>query len=102
MQPMAQRVADHQRLSPFVVSSNRDVTRARVARWAEGFVAQQARVVGDNGFVKDGVDSPRCGPAVLRCVGQGGHCQIGIRRAAVTDWACAAMDWRLLSARRLG
>src|ERR1044071_5557273 len=98
MQPMAERLrGDHQQLQQFVSTSTWDhvEVRRRLARWAAGFVNPNALVIDDTGFPKDGKDSP--GVAWMYCgaLGKTGNCQIGVSVHAVTDWASAAIDWRL-------
>ena len=98
MQPMAERLGvDHQQLQQFVTSSTWDYAqvRARVARWAERFIRPQAYVVDDSGFPKDGVDSPGVARMYCGALGKTGNCQIGVSVHAVTDWASAALNWRL-------
>ena len=98
MQPMAARLGvDHQRLQQFVTSSTWDhvEVRRRVAVWAEGFVGPDAYVVDDSGFPKDGADSPGVARMYSGTLGKVGNCQIGVSLHAVTDWASAAINWRL-------
>jgi SRSO17 transposase len=98
MQPMAGRLGvDHQQLQQFVTSSTWDYgeVRGRVARWAEGFIAPAAYVVDDSGFPKDGADSPGVARQYCGALGKTGNCQVGVSVHVVTDWASAAIDWRL-------
>lgn len=98
MQPMAARLGvDHQQLQQFVTSSTWDYAeaRARLARWAETFIAPRAYVVDDTGFPKDGAGSPGVARMYSGSLGKVGNCQIGVSVHAVTDWASAAIDWRL-------
>jgi SRSO17 transposase len=98
MQPMAARLGvDHQQLQQFVTSSRWDYAevRKRVARWAEAFIDPRAYVIDDTGFPKDGLDSPGVARMYSGSVGKVGNCQIGVGVHAVTDWASAAIDWRL-------
>jgi SRSO17 transposase len=98
MQPMAARLGvDHQQLQQFVTSSTWDhgEVRRRVARWAEEFIDPRAYVIDDTGFPKDGVDSPGVARMYSGSLGKVGNCQIGVSVHAVTDWASAAIDWRL-------
>lgn len=98
MQPMAVRLGvDHQQLQQFVTSSTWDYTqvRGRLARWAETFIAPRAFVVDDTGFPKDGLDSPGVARMYSGALGKVGNCQVGVSVHAVTDWASAAIDWRL-------
>ena len=98
MQPMADRLGvDHQALQQFVTSSTWDYAevRRRLARWAEGFIAPEAYVVDDSGFPKDGMDSPGVARQYCGALGKTGNCQVGVSVHAVTDWASAALDWRL-------
>ena len=98
MQPMAGRLGvDHQQLQQFVTSSTWEYAgvRWRVARWAEDFIAPQAYVIDDTGFPKDGADSPGVARMYSGTLGKTGNCQIGVSVHAVTDWASAAVDWRL-------
>ena len=98
MQPMAARLGvDHQQLQQFVTSSTWDYAevRGRLARWAAEFIAPRAYVVDDTGFPKDGVDSPGVARMYSGSLGKVGNCQIGVSVHAVTDWASAAIDWRL-------
>src|SRR5882762_7229457 len=98
MQPMAARLGvDHQQLQQFVTSSTWDYVdvRKRVARWAEEFIDPSAYVIDDTGFPKDGPDSPGVARMYSGTLGKVGNCQIGVSVDAVTDWASAAIDWRL-------
>jgi SRSO17 transposase len=98
MQPMAARLGvDHQQLQQFVTSSTWDYgeVRGRVARWAQEFLDPRAYVVDDTGFPKDGADSPGVARMYSGSLGKVGNCQIGVSVHAVTDWASAAIDWRL-------
>jgi SRSO17 transposase len=98
MQPMAARLGvDHQRLQQFVTSSTWDhvEVRKRLARWADEFIQPEAYVIDDSGFPKDGVDSPGVARMYSGTLGKVGNCQIGVSVHAVTDWASAAIDWRL-------
>src|SRR4051794_1153457 len=98
MQPMAARLGvDHQQLQQFVTSSTWDHVgvRKRIARWAEEFISPRAFVVDDTGFPKDGADSPGVARMYSGSLGKVGNCQIGVSVHAVTDWASAAIDWRL-------
>jgi SRSO17 transposase len=101
MAPMAGRLGvDHQQLQQFVTSSTWDYAgvRRRVARWAEEFVAPAAYVVDDTGFPKDGADSPGVARMYSGTLGKTGNCQVGVSVHAVSDWASAAIDWRLFLA----
>jgi SRSO17 transposase len=98
MQPMAARLGvDHQQLQQFVTSSTWDHVEVgkRLARWAEGFITPQAYVVDDSGFPKDGRDSPGVARMYSGTLGKVANCQIGVSVHAVTDWASAAINWRL-------
>jgi SRSO17 transposase len=98
MQPMAARLGvDHQQLQQFVSSSTWDYgqVRRQVARWAQTFIAPRAYVVDDTGYPKDGVHSPGVARMYSGSLGKVGNCQIGVSVHAVTDWASAAIDWRL-------
>jgi len=98
MQPMAARLGvDHQQLQQFVTSSTWDYAevRGRLARWAQELLDPGAFVVDDTGFPKDGVDSPGVARMYSGSLGKVGNCQIGVSVHAVTDWASAAIDWRL-------
>lgn len=98
MQPMATRLGvDHQRLQQFVSSSTWDhvEVRKRVARWAESFIDPCAFVIDDTGFPKGGPHSPGVARMYSGSLGKVGNCQIGVSVHAVTDWASAAIDWRL-------
>jgi SRSO17 transposase len=98
MQPMAARLGvDHQQLQQFVTSSTWDhvEVQRRIARWAESFVGPDAYVIDDSGFPKDGVDSPGVARMYSGTLGKVGNCQIGVSVHAVTDWASAAINWRL-------
>jgi SRSO17 transposase len=98
MQPMADRLGvDHQQLQQFVTSSTWDYAqvRGRLARWAETFVLPRAYVVDDTGYPKDGVASPGVARMYSGSLGKVVNCQIGVSVHAVTDWASAAIDWRL-------
>src|SRR3954468_826474 len=98
MQPMAARLGvDHQQLQQFVTSSTWDHVgvRKRIARWADEFIDPDAYVIDDTGFPKDGADSPGVARKYAGTRGKVGNCQIGVSVHAVTDWASAAIDWRL-------
>jgi len=98
MVPMAARLGvDHQQLQQFVTSSTWDCTRVRrrLAGWAAGFLDPDAWVVDDTGFPKDGPASPGVARMYSGTLGKVGLCQIGVSVHAVTDWASAAVDWRL-------
>src|SRR4051794_29246398 len=98
MQPMAARLGvDHQQLQQFVTSSTWDHAgvRRRIARWADEFLDPDAYVIDDTGFPKDGADSPGVAQMYSGTLGKVGNCQIGVSVHAVTDWASAAIDWRL-------
>jgi SRSO17 transposase len=98
MQPMAARLGvDHQQLQQFVTSSTWDYSevRRRLARWAQQFIDPRAFVIDDTGFPKDGLDSPGVARMYSGSLGKVGNCQIGVSVHAVTDWASAAIDWRL-------
>lgn len=98
MQPMAARLrVDHQQLQQFVSTSTWDhvEVRRRLAGWAREFVDPDALVVDDTGFPKDGKDSPGVARMYCGALGKTGNCQIGVSVHAVTDWASAAIDWRL-------
>jgi SRSO17 transposase len=98
MQPMAARLGvDHQQLQQFVTSSTWDYAqvRGRVARWADEFIDPRAFVVDDTGFPKDGLGSPGVARMYSGSLGKVGNCQIGVSVHAVTDWASAAINWRL-------
>jgi len=98
MQPMAERLGiDHQQLQQFVSTSTWDhvEVRRRLAVWAGEFVDPDALVIDDTGFPKDGKDSPGVARMYCGALGKTGNCQIGMSVHAVTDWASAAIDWRL-------
>jgi SRSO17 transposase len=98
MQPMATRLGvDHQQLQQFITSSTWDHVgvRKRIARWADEFIDPDAYVIDDTGFPKDGADSPGVAWMYSGTLGKVGNCQIGVSVHAVTDWASAAIDWRL-------
>jgi SRSO17 transposase len=98
MQPMAARLGvDHQQLQQFVTSSTWDhvEVRRRLARWAVEFVDPQVLIVDDTGFGKDGTSSPGVARMYCGALGKTGNCQIGVSVHAATDWASAALNWRL-------
>lgn len=98
MQPMAARLGvDHQQLQQFVSSSTWDhvEVRKRLARWAGEYIDPAAYVIDDSGFPKDGSDSPGVARMYSGTLGKVGNCQIGVSVHAVTDWASAAINWRL-------
>ncbi|WP_373420612.1 IS701 family transposase [Frankia casuarinae] len=101
VQPMAERLGvDHQQLQQlqqFLRNSTWDYAevRARLAGWAVGFVRPEALVIDDTGFVKDGAASPGVARMYSGTLGKVGNCQIGVSVHAATDWASAALDWRL-------
>jgi hypothetical protein len=66
-----------------------------MAVWAQEFVDPDALVIDDTGFPKDGKDSPGVARMYCGALGKTGNCQIGVSVHAVTDWASAAIDWRL-------
>ncbi|WP_442973741.1 IS701 family transposase [Saccharothrix sp. NRRL B-16314] len=98
MQPMAERLGvDHQQLQQFVTTSTWDHTevRRRLAVWARDFVDPDALVVDDTGFPKDGYSSPGVARMYCGALGKRANCQVGVSVHAATDWASAALDWRL-------
>ncbi|MBB4685542.1 SRSO17 transposase [Amycolatopsis jiangsuensis] len=98
MQPMAQRLeVDHQQLQQFVTTSTWEhvEVRRRLTGWAGEFIAPDALVIDDTGFPKDGKDSPGVARMYCGALGKTGNCQVGVSVHAVTDWASAAIDWRL-------
>jgi SRSO17 transposase len=102
MQPMAARLGvDHQQLQQFVTSSTwgHVEVRRRLAMWAAGpdggFVDPQAWIIDDTGFPKDGVHSPGVARMYCGALGKTGNCQIGVSVHAGSDWASAAVNWRL-------
>jgi SRSO17 transposase len=98
MVPMASRLGvDHQGLQQFITSSTWDHTavRRRLTGWAAGFLGPDALVVDDTGFPKDGPASPGVARMYSGTLGKIGNCQVGVSVHAVTDWASAAVDWRL-------
>src|SRR5256885_6802649 len=98
MQPMADRLGvDHQQLQQVVTSSTwgHVEVRRRMARWADQFIGPEAYVIDDTGFPKDGSDSPGVARVYSGTLGKVGNCQVGVSVHAVTDWASAAIDWRL-------
>ena len=98
MQPMADRLGvDHQQLQQFVTTSTWDhvEVRKRLTAWAREFVDPDALVIDDTGFPKDGKDSPGVARMYCGALGKTGNCQVGVSVHAVTDWASAAIDWRL-------
>ena len=98
MQPMAERLGvDHQGLQQFISSSTWDdaAVRRRLAGWAEQFLGPRVFVLDDTGFVKDGHDSPGVARQYSGTLGKTGNCQIGVSLHAATDWASAAVNWRL-------
>ncbi|GAB3890254.1 hypothetical protein GCM10029964_061470 [Kibdelosporangium lantanae] len=98
MQPMAERLGvDQQQLQQFVTTSTWDhvEVRRRLALWAREFIDPRAWVIDDTGFPKDGKDSPGVARMYCGALGKTGNCQIGVSVHAVTDWASAALDWRL-------
>jgi SRSO17 transposase len=98
MQPMAERLGvGHQQLQQFVTTSTWDhvEVRRRLAGWAGEFVDPDALVVDDTGCPKDGRDSPGVARMYCGALGKTGNCQVGVSVHAVTDWASAAIDWRL-------
>lgn len=98
MQPMAERLGvDHQGLQQFISSSTWDdgQVRRRLAGWAEEFIEPRVWVLDDTGFVKDGHDSPGVSRQYSGTLGKTANCQIGVSLHAATDWASAAVNWRL-------
>src|SRR5215211_9299534 len=98
MQPMAARLdVDHQQLQQFVTSSTWDhvEVRKRLASWVDELIDPDVYVIDDTGFPKDGSDSPGVARMYSGTLGKVGNCQIGVSVHAVTDWASAAIDWRL-------
>ncbi|WP_235014600.1 IS701 family transposase [Parafrankia sp. Ea1.12] len=98
MRPMADRLGiDHQCLQQFITSStwSHSEVRRRLTRWAVGFVDPVALVVDDSSFPKDGPASPGVARMYSCALGRVGNCQIGVSVHAATDWASAALNWRL-------
>ncbi len=98
LQPMAERLGvDHQGLQQFLRNSTWEhgEVRRRLAGWAVGFVQPEALVIDDTGFPKDGSASPGVARMYSGTLGKVGNCQIGVSVHAATDWASAALDWRL-------
>ncbi|MEX5713147.1 IS701 family transposase [Parafrankia sp. FMc6] len=98
LQPMAERLeVDHQGLQQFLRNSTWEYgeVRRRLAGWAVEFVAPEALVIDDTGFPKDGSASPGVARMYSGTLGKVGNCQIGVSVHAATDWASAALDWRL-------
>jgi SRSO17 transposase len=98
VQPMAERLGvDHQGLQQFLRNSTWDYgeVRRRLAGWAVDFVQPEALVIDDTGFPKDGPASPGVARMYSGTLGKVGNCQIGVSVHAATDWASAALDWRL-------
>jgi SRSO17 transposase len=98
MQPMAARLGvDHQGLQQFLRNSTweYDEVRRRLAGWAVEFIGPEALVIDDTGFPKDGPASPGVARMYSGTLGKVGNCQIGVSVHAATDWASAALDWRL-------
>ncbi len=73
----------------------RTQVRSRLTGWAARFVDPDALVVDDTGFPKDGTASPGVARMYCGALGKRGNCQIGVSGHAATDWASAALDWRL-------
>jgi SRSO17 transposase len=85
---------DHQQLQQqFVTSSTWDYVevRRRLALWVDAFIDPQAWIIDDTGFPKDGVRLPGWRGAL----GKTGNSQIGVSVHGGTDWASAAVNWRL-------
>ncbi|MEU4741942.1 IS701 family transposase [Actinosynnema sp. NPDC023658] len=98
MQPMGERLGvDHQQLQQFVTTSTWDdvEVRRRLAVWARDFVDPDAFAVDDTAFPKDGYSSPGVARMYCGALGKTANCQVGVSVHAVTDWASAALDWRL-------
>jgi SRSO17 transposase len=98
MQPMAVRLGvDHQGLQQFVTDSTWDhgEVRRRLAGWAVEFLDPVALVLDDTGFPKDGVHSPGVARMYSGTLGKVGNCQVAVSVHAATDWASAALNWRL-------
>lgn len=96
--PMAERLGvDHQGLQQFLRNSTWEYgqVRRRLAGWAVDFVRPEALVIDDTGFPKDGPASPGVARMYSGALGKVGNCQIGVSVHAATDWASAALDWRL-------
>jgi len=96
--PMAERLGvDHQGLQQFLRNSTWEYgeVRRRLAGWAVDFVRPEALVIDDTGFPKDGSASPGVARMYSGALGKVGNCQIGVSVHAATDWASAALDWRL-------
>jgi SRSO17 transposase len=69
--------------------------RRRLAVWARDFVDPDAFAVDDTAFPKDGNSSPGVARMYCGALGKTANCQVGVSVHAVTDWASAALDWRL-------
>ncbi|MEX5637469.1 IS701 family transposase [Parafrankia sp. FMc2] len=98
LQPMAERLGvDHQGLQQFLRNSTweHSEVRRRLTGWAIDFVQPEALVIDDTGFPKDGPASPGVARMYSGTLGKIGNCQIGVSVHAATDWASAALDWRL-------
>ncbi|ABD13573.1 transposase, IS4 family [Frankia casuarinae] len=98
MVPMAARLGvDPQQLQQFVTSSTWDYrqVRRRLTGWAAGFCDPVALVVDDTGFPEGRAASPGVARMYSGTLGKVGNCQIGVSVHAVTDWASAAVAWRL-------
>jgi SRSO17 transposase len=81
----------------FVSSSTWDYGEVRrpIAEWADERLAPEAYVVDDTGFAKDGTGSPGVARMYSGTLGKVRNCRVGVSVHAVTDWASAAVDWRL-------
>lgn len=98
LQPMAERLGvDHQGLQQFLRNSTWEYSevRRRLTGWAVEFVQPEALVFDDTGFTKDGPASPGVARMYSGTLGKVGNCQIGVSVHAATDWASAALNWRL-------
>ena len=69
--------------------------RRRLTLWARDFVDPDAFAVDDTAFPKDGSSSPGVARMYCGALGKTANCQVGVSVHAVTDWASAALDWRL-------
>ncbi|ONH60487.1 DDE endonuclease [Frankia sp. CcI49] len=98
LQPMAERLGvDHQGLQQFLRNSTWEYSevRRRLTGWAVEFIGPEALVFDDTGFAKDGPASPGVARMYSGTLGKVGNCQVGVSVHAATDWASAALDWRL-------
>ncbi|MER6714724.1 IS701 family transposase [Streptomyces sp. NPDC000877] len=100
VEPMAARLGEdgnRQALAHFVTSSpwNPAHVRARLAWKMQDVIRPEALIVDDTGFLKDGDASACVSRQYTGTAGKVTNCQVGVSLHLATDYASAAIDWRL-------